>query len=1069
MNSHNGVALKEPFSLRMLGSPDVKTIPQKNVVQDVLSMPEKAFREVYEWNDGTDKTSQPGILHNPPQDVWRKDDDEYKKVFAGDFSANTLEKVVFRAQKKDLGSTKVFVLMHDPDKDKLTDVRGLMASPQFNGATFQFASTMFGPLEGGKYAWTSKLETMHRGAVQGEFASISTIGATIWRKYFLPGKVVDNFTQQERKLWKKSDMRLRTQQLTRKMYTLEHFRKRLPYKVFRHRSHTSYAIDKNAVTKYTRRDEDVGLVKIPIHKNVYVLYGYGTGKDADGNPLPKKEKDDNSPVEVVGLKRNQRVSCALTSTIDIRKYTDDEKSTREVQNVQEVLQEAAYTGAIYGAVWAGSKKVVLTFVGGGSFRNDPDILYSKMITVLNRAISDALDVEIYINYRYDGRRETASSGVEKKNLHRLINIALSTQGMSESIIGAWDIGSQVNEYIDAYINGDSAKITDVVDQLYTLQNIELAEKKIKKRKKEDIKEPLRVFTTVVEGGGTFSRPPGDSFDGQAKDAMVTYPGDPLWLARQTLSGEQARELMLAYDFYIRYKNQLQLLLDMKNTLMHAATKKKTEAGRREHLPTKFLFVLSQMESYNRQLGIWIESIVKQEKPKGKGAQDKIFEMNDLLLVLEQLQNETSSILTHLAQEAQALRASGVKKEPFVLKPKAELLVDQADVVSFVQKRMRAIMKRATKLDVQHEFFNFSELPVLYSMVHARRDSVTGILPIPPVPMDNALGVVCTFSNGYPSKPSGGRATHSGVKSIQMRIQLSPLQETRVLLFQFTIEYASMTSFENPVDYDLHTARFGYLTRKNPESRDEHGTVMYVFSTSQASTSNRLSVELIDMTKVQHEGLDKDSKKRGWTDLFLPLDSEGDPSDEILRIRNLFSDAWSVNKELERESPTRATGLPHRAIDVFLSVSVNVEAVMTTRSYHKRLKQWLKRKGEGIEKPVPRDNERINVYPVTSDTMVPYNYYNAAVVGLSEDQAMINRLGPHMHAYVQKIHRFKQASARRFSRVNEEISDSEDVSTTQSPAIDSVLSTKESPSGAMEIGEEENKCDDFKFLGVVEEM
>jgi hypothetical protein len=448
---------------------DKEYVRQDETVETVLGMTEDEFRRIYGW------TKNPlglGLLKNEPQ----LDTDGKHDIFSGKFYSLSLRDLkgsskVLRRIQNSRKRSRFFILFHDPKDEKKTDVRGLMSNPDFNGATFQFASTMFGPLEGGKFDRDAKLETMYNMAVQGEFASISTIGAALNRKYILPSEVLKDLRNDPR--WGTWSEKQIGWAFTNRMYALENFTSfalkdddrrlgnRLPYTSNKGKYGRAFHINPDKAASYIHKRGDRDRVKIPIHQNVKVQFGNVKGKDSPSKYY-RRAKD-----EVELIEKHQRVTCVLSSTIDLRegrktsrRYGSRElRDIRNVKDLQRVLQEAAYYGAVYGAAYAGSDKVVLTMVGGGSFRNDPSIIYRAIEKVITDKRVQPLGIDIYLNYRYDSRREEAIPGIEKIGLASLFALANNVKRPFYS----------TNDYIDDIVSSNSVR--GIVQNLHQAQGI----------------------------------------------------------------------------------------------------------------------------------------------------------------------------------------------------------------------------------------------------------------------------------------------------------------------------------------------------------------------------------------------------------------------------------------------------------------------------------------------------------------------------------------------------------------------------------------------------------------------
>jgi len=452
---------------------DKEYVRQDETVKTVLGMTEDDFRDRYGWS-----STIRGVLDEQPSPPRFPGDTP--DIFSGRFVSLSLEdlkdevkdevwKQSLLRKKKSRKRSRFFILFHDPKDEKKTDVRGLMSNPKFNGATFQFASTMFGPLEGGKFYRDSKLETMYNMAVQGEFASISTIGAALYRKYILPSKVLKDLKNDKR--WTKWDDRTKEWAFNNRMYALENFtwfapkkgdRKlgnRLPYISKSGTYGRSFHIDPDKAANYKHEQGDRDRVKIPIHQNVKVQFGNVLGKDSRSR-YNNRAGDLVERIKIQG-DRDQRVTCVLSSTIDLRtgRKTKSGKELQKLEKVkylQRVLQEAAYYGAVYGAAYAGSDKVVLTMVGGGSFRNDPRIIYRAIKKVINDEQIQALGIDIYLNYRHDSRRKDKIERENLASLFPLVNFVEKPLYFTDN-------------YIDAIVDGGSVR--DIVRNLHQAQGI----------------------------------------------------------------------------------------------------------------------------------------------------------------------------------------------------------------------------------------------------------------------------------------------------------------------------------------------------------------------------------------------------------------------------------------------------------------------------------------------------------------------------------------------------------------------------------------------------------------------
>jgi len=491
-------------------------IPQKDAVSTALALgfpnpivkqiTENNFRTKIGWN------SSNGPLAESYDENVESAKSQFPSVFEeDDFSYDMLSEVITKAEKKlkersgRVGDSQIYFLFYNntsKETDRETDVRGLMENIGFKGAAFQFASTMFGYLEGGKYKFGSTLSELHEGAVQGEFASISTIGGALYRKYGLPQKVkqelidegyrtTDDAISGQYKIeggYKvpKTYMDEFKQAFNNRMYTLEHFtswskkrkpkkgssrpENRLPYSKTTGRG--GFRINSKSVKGYKYSSGDANWVKIPIHKNVTVHYGYGADLGID---IGQKRL---GGVKIPKLDGSQKVTCILSSTVDLDKRKGFDATTRRIEQVtklQQVLQVAAYRGAIYGAFISDCDKVVLTAVGGGSFKNDPKIIYGAIYKVLTERFRSGLSVQnlgmqIYVPIRFDKRWQRRDfypnfdAGEAFQKLMELASVKEESKERAKTLVSQYAYKFKYDEKVDTIVK-ELNKLQGITDLL----------------------------------------------------------------------------------------------------------------------------------------------------------------------------------------------------------------------------------------------------------------------------------------------------------------------------------------------------------------------------------------------------------------------------------------------------------------------------------------------------------------------------------------------------------------------------------------------------------------------------
>jgi hypothetical protein len=266
---------------------------------------------------------------------------------------------------------------------KYTDIRYLQEAHP--GATFQLASN-FNCLEGGRGEPGAKLEEMQHQPVQGENASLGTMGATIIRKYvYHDNKNINLLEQLKDKI------------------TVD---------------------EKGIVTGVATplEDKDILDIAIGLHENVAVTSGYyppyvrfndddltdiggkkGVKLDIKNDNEKNNLKNNNTMISkdyirylftnrIVDWGRNPvfvfnsiinkdiRINQVFTAGLDLKHYKFSASNPKDVKTAK-VLLEAAYEGTVLAAAKAGSTKLFLTLVGAGAFGNEISWILDALDTI----------------------------------------------------------------------------------------------------------------------------------------------------------------------------------------------------------------------------------------------------------------------------------------------------------------------------------------------------------------------------------------------------------------------------------------------------------------------------------------------------------------------------------------------------------------------------------------------------------------------------------------------------------------------------------------------------------------
>lgn len=347
---------------------------KKDFVSDIVGQPEVEFRgrsKGLGWWNGVLTQWDPA-----QQNDWISKYSRRAAIFEGDFKVHSLSELKRVLPSGDRGHFRI--LFHDPKNASLSDVHYLQALSENDDAVFQLASTFFGPLEGGMLKYSTLLENMTHAPVQGEWASIGTIGATMWRKYFMPTMYANSvprrypnptypkiaaagkYTDQNRAAGK--DYFGKYFFLLAPMWSKGLLLNAYPHK----RYGNIFWIDGNSIKANIGNfsADDVG---VGFHAGIVV----SNGRDESGNGI-FLDFEIKKPFDLYyEVGKAQRVNQVFASAVDLKRiWNRDGTIDPAMEAFAKLCLKGAYLGTIYSAALYGKKKVYLTLMGGGSFVND---------------------------------------------------------------------------------------------------------------------------------------------------------------------------------------------------------------------------------------------------------------------------------------------------------------------------------------------------------------------------------------------------------------------------------------------------------------------------------------------------------------------------------------------------------------------------------------------------------------------------------------------------------------------------------------------------------------------------
>lgn len=292
--------------------------------------------------------------------------EKIRSVKIGTWTQPSLNELRQRVSKK-LSSQRMLtgnlrLIIHDPKNPCESDIRYLHT--RYPDAFFMLASN-FNALEGGMGDYRVGHDHMNTGPVQGEEAVMATMGAGIFRRYFLP--------------------RINLLQNMNHLFNID----------------TTYGTPiiiglKNSTLKLT--PQDMASLSIGIHSDIAVTSEYNPDNKMIHRSGQYHIPAYNLETPIIGP-GSVRVSHIITSGHDLRNV---DPQSEEQQDIARAIIVASYEATLLAAIDGDAKKLVLTMLGAGAFNNNP----MWIVEALNRLIPVIVlsDMDIYIVVRHSNAK-----------------------------------------------------------------------------------------------------------------------------------------------------------------------------------------------------------------------------------------------------------------------------------------------------------------------------------------------------------------------------------------------------------------------------------------------------------------------------------------------------------------------------------------------------------------------------------------------------------------------------------------------------------------------------------------
>jgi len=140
---------------------------------------------------------------------------------------------------------------------------------------------------------------------------------------------------------------------------------------------------------------DAGTIsnKIGYHRDIQIVLS-GTDKQGDYGILQDPTKlVDHALVAALSLGESNYFQQYMTS--DLGDFKDDPDS-QYLKRITQMILNNAYEGIIRAAILQGRKRIYLTWLGGGAFRNPKKMISAAMATKTNQALVHDYGLEVYL-------------------------------------------------------------------------------------------------------------------------------------------------------------------------------------------------------------------------------------------------------------------------------------------------------------------------------------------------------------------------------------------------------------------------------------------------------------------------------------------------------------------------------------------------------------------------------------------------------------------------------------------------------------------------------------------------
>lgn len=318
--------------------------------------------------------------------------DGKRKYLAGFFEELSITEL--REKTKNITSNKPTTLTILYGK---LDIGMLQALPENNGALFQVASNFSAlePISASSTPENWNIDKYCLDNTQGPKASLSAAPGLLYRMYGVFQQEGPKYTRMGVQYYGAKDPAHWRQITNRQIDLLSETD--IPTK------NGYITLTPEFVASLEMRNlaqEMLPLIKVGLHRDIQVTFGDQSLADDKHASL---------------MNSDQIIHQVFTAALDFGSNAAY-KNNPVVQELARIILRAAYEGTLRAAILNGTKRVVLTLIGGGVFANAFDMIYNELLSAIDAVKQAGLDVQLNVFGATKSKAESLAQMAMKRGI-----------------------------------------------------------------------------------------------------------------------------------------------------------------------------------------------------------------------------------------------------------------------------------------------------------------------------------------------------------------------------------------------------------------------------------------------------------------------------------------------------------------------------------------------------------------------------------------------------------------------------------------------------------------------------